>query len=86
MAVEQQAKLSPADLSPQLGVYYRGRAPGGEAIAMWSYSHETTDTEHGHRWWFEDCLTPADSDAPLKVPFTTEEVGELLQRVRPRST
>jgi hypothetical protein len=76
-----QAKLSPADLSDQEGVYYRGRAPGGEAPALWSYSHDTTSTEHGQRFWFIDCLSAADADAPLMVPFTLEELEELLARV-----
>jgi hypothetical protein len=48
---------------------------------MWSYSHETTTTKHGQRFWFIDCLGPCDAEHPLVVPFTLKEMQELLERV-----
>lgn len=80
MPLKSRSRLSPVDLSDQEGVYYTGRAPGGEAPALWSYSHETTSNE-GQRFWFVDCLSAADAEHPLTVPFTITEVQELLERV-----
>lgn len=74
-------RLTPEDLSRQEGVYFHGPQPGGSTPTLWQFVERKKDSAGASVFVFEDCYINADTDLPLRVPFTLVELQRNLRKV-----